>query len=228
MVDDASKAKAFMIGIAGLPASGKHTMAKRIVASLREAHGGAAVGYVSEEDYYRDQSDVPEDAWADVKFHHPDHIDHALLARHLRELKAGRPIRSPFFNWDTYRSVPSATPVPAAPVIIVEGIFLFYSREVMELLDYRVYMEPSLTLALPPPGSILLNSAKYAKRMPLRPEVDFDTFKKLVVHMTEKFVTPHSNCADMIVPGAPTQHVPQSIIEHKATKQILARREAHL
>ena len=75
------------IGIGGGTASGKTTVARRLVERLA-AH---AIALLDQDAYYRDLSDMPLEDRKSFNFDHPDAFDTDLLVKHLRELRAGRP-----------------------------------------------------------------------------------------------------------------------------------------
>src|SRR5215217_9387741 len=86
-----------VIGIAGGTASGKTTVARKV----REALADCRVAFIDQDSYYRDLKDLPIADRREVNFDHPDAFDTDLLVKHLRELKAGRPIQKPVYDFRT-------------------------------------------------------------------------------------------------------------------------------
>ena len=73
-----------IIGIAGGTGSGKTTVVHPIMNELPETE----VGIISQDSYYKDNSNLSFDERALINFDHPRAIDFDLLVNHLQELKA--------------------------------------------------------------------------------------------------------------------------------------------
>ena len=71
------------IGIAGGTASGKTTVARRLVERL----AGHPTALLDQDAYYRDLSDVPIEERAQFNFDHPDAFDIARMVEHIAALK---------------------------------------------------------------------------------------------------------------------------------------------
>src|SRR5207244_6441824 len=87
--------RALTIGIAGGTASGKTTVARRLVERL----AGHPIALLDQDAYYRDLSDMPLEERRGFNFDHPDAFDADLLVKHLQELKAGRPVEKPVYSF---------------------------------------------------------------------------------------------------------------------------------
>jgi uridine kinase len=74
-------------------------------------------------------------------FDHPDALDNALLISHLQELKAGRPIELPVYDFTTHSRTSRTLTVEPFPVILVEGILIFADEELRQLMDVRIYVD---------------------------------------------------------------------------------------
>jgi uridine kinase len=77
-----------IIGIAGGTGSGKTTVVHQIMNELPETE----VGIISQDSYYKDNSNLSFDERALINFDHPRAIDFDLLVQHLQELKAGNTV----------------------------------------------------------------------------------------------------------------------------------------
>jgi uridine kinase len=87
--------------------------------------------------YYRDQRGVPEEA---INVDVPEALDHALLVDQLRQLVAGGPVQMPIYDYATHARSPVRRTVTAAPVIVVEGLYVLYWPEVRKLLHTAVFL----------------------------------------------------------------------------------------
>jgi uridine kinase len=76
-----------------------------------------------------------------VNFDHPDAFDTELLVQHLRELRAGRPIQKPVYNFVTFTREPHTVPVEPADLILIEGILVLHIQPIRELLDVKIFVD---------------------------------------------------------------------------------------
>ena len=87
-----------IIGIAGGSGSGKTTLALR----LKERFGEDEVRLISHDSYYKRHDELPFEERCKLNYDHPDAFDNALLIYHLQELKAGRAIDCPVYDYSTH------------------------------------------------------------------------------------------------------------------------------
>ena len=87
-----------IIGIAGGTGSGKTTVVHQIMNELPETE----VGIISQDSYYKDNSNLSFDERALINFDHPRAIDFDLLVHHLQELKAGNNVDQPVYSFVTH------------------------------------------------------------------------------------------------------------------------------
>ena len=114
-----------IIGIAGGTGSGKTTVVRKIIQSLPEGE----VTVIPQDSYYRDNSHMPLENRLKLNFDEPAAIEFELLVKHLKELKAGRPVEQPIYSYLTCtRSIETITIEPR-DVIIVEGILILCDPE---------------------------------------------------------------------------------------------------
>ena len=126
-----------IIGIAGGSGSGKTTVVKRIMDSLTDKE----VAIISQDQYYRDNSDIPLEERQLVNFDHPDSIEFELLVSHLRQVKSGKTIQEPTYDYITSTRQPKTITVKPRHVVIVEGILLFTDPQVRELCNIKVFVD---------------------------------------------------------------------------------------
>ena len=84
-----------IIGIAGGSGSGKTTLACR----LKALFGEDEVRLISHDSYYKRHDELPFEERCKLNYDHPDAFDNALLIYHLQELKAGRAIDCPVYDY---------------------------------------------------------------------------------------------------------------------------------
>ena len=136
-----------IIGIAGGSGSGKTTIAQKVRASLAASLGGAApsaresVVIIEHDAYYRDREDLTYEERTHLNFDHPDSLETSLLVEHLKQLRTGRAIEVPIYDFKGHRRSTSTKRVGPLPVIIVEGILVFVDAELREQLDVKIYVD---------------------------------------------------------------------------------------
>ena len=178
-----------IIAITGGSGSGKSTLAQALAQAL--APGAAAV--VLEDWYYRDAAALPSFDPAAFDFDDVAARDHDLLAEHLTALKAGRAVQAPRYSLKTHGREPGGIEVPAAPVIVIEGIHLLASPTLIPLYDLKVFVDT--------PADI-----RFIRRL-LRDQIErdrtaqsvIDQYLKTVRPGHERFTEPGRALADFVV-----------------------------
>ncbi len=125
-----------IIGIAGGTGSGKSTFTNR----LKEAFGDD-VAVLYHDNYYRAQDDIPFEERKKVNYDHPDAFETELLLKQLKDLKAGKPIRCPVYDYTQHNRSDKTETVEPRRVILLEGILVLADEKLRNLLDIKVYVE---------------------------------------------------------------------------------------
>jgi uridine kinase len=129
--------KPLFIGIAGGTGSGKSTVAAKIVEGLPQS----SVGIIDHDSYYRDHSDLDPEARSRLNYDHPDSLDNDLLVAHLEELRAGRGVDVPNYDFKTHSRLKERRRLEPTRIIIVEGILVFVEERVRRLLDVKIFVD---------------------------------------------------------------------------------------
>lgn len=125
-----------IIGIAGGSGSGKTTFAYKIQNQLPNS----AVQILSMDSYYL--NDPPESIVTDgkVNFDHPGAFDWELLRNHLNELKSGREIECPIYDFKTNSRTKETVEISPSNVILFEGIFSLFDEVIRNILEIKVFL----------------------------------------------------------------------------------------
>jgi len=143
MVAPASPARPLVVGIAGGTGSGKTTVARKLAASMP----GACVT-IDHDAYYVDQSHLSADERAHLNYDHPASLESSLLAVHLRELRAGRGVDVPTYDFATHARRAETRRVEPARVIIVEGILVFTESALRDQMDIKIFVDTDADIRL--------------------------------------------------------------------------------
>src|ERR1043165_5705202 len=125
-----------VVGIAGGTGSGQTTVAQRLGRAMPP---GRCV-MIELDAYYRDQGHLPADERATINYDHPAALESALLADHLRQLRAGDAVDLPMYDFATHTRRRETRRVHPAPVIIVEGILVFSEAALREQMDIKIFV----------------------------------------------------------------------------------------
>jgi uridine kinase len=126
-----------VIGVAGGSGSGKTTVVRRIVESL----GPDQVTVLEHDRYYRDRNDLRLEERAALNYDHPDSLETDLLVRHVRDLKAGRHVEVPRYDFTRHARLEATEAIEPRKAIIVEGILIFNDVALRDLMDVKVFVD---------------------------------------------------------------------------------------
>lgn len=126
-----------IIGIAGGSGSGKTTVAY----SVREVCPDQTIEIIHHDSYYKDNSHLSLEERAQINYDHPKAFETMLLVDHLRELRAGRSIEMPQYDYATHSRLPETKTIEPADIIFVEGILVLESTKLREMMDIRLYVD---------------------------------------------------------------------------------------
>lgn len=132
-----------IIGIAGRSGSGKTTL----VHNLLDEYGSSNICLHTMDNYYlpRNQQVVDEDDY--LNFDLPDSFYRNRFVQHLNDLINYEEVRLKEYIFNNEREAKTIAIHPA-PVIIVEGLFVFHYEEVLNQLDHKVLVSISYEEAL--------------------------------------------------------------------------------
>ena len=138
--------KSFLIGIAGESASGKTTFVDNTVkACIKEKKEGIYT-VIRCDDYFKDTSKELIEAGSyealfrkGFSFDTPRVINLDLMKEHLIDLKKGKTILSPIYDFVTCVSSPNGEIKKPAKVILNEGLYVL-NKGLREIMDVKIYV----------------------------------------------------------------------------------------
>jgi uridine kinase len=137
--------KPFIIGIAGGSGSGKTFFLK----CFREHFTNDEVSLVSQDDYY---FPVAHNMTAEenklYNFDIPETIDREHFYSDITKLVNRETIFKKEYTFNNPNAVPKILEIKPAPILIVEGLFIFHFTEIAELLDLKIFIEADEDVAL--------------------------------------------------------------------------------
>ncbi len=129
--------KPLMIGIAGGSGSGKSTVTQELIDLI----GAEKVTLIQQDSYYKDQSHLPLEERMKTNYDNPLSFDEALLVDHLKDLKMGKTIQMPQYDYTVHNRKKDFIELKADKVIILEGILILAEESIRDLLDIKVFVD---------------------------------------------------------------------------------------
>ena len=126
-----------VIGICGGTGSGKTTLTER----LRTALSPRKVVVLEQDHYYKDLRNLPPRDRARRNYDHPDSVDMALMIENVRNLRAGRPINRPTYDFVHHQRETRLLRVRPRAAVIIEGILVFQNKALRDLMDIKVFVD---------------------------------------------------------------------------------------
>lgn len=199
-----------IVGIAGGSGAGKTTVARTIAERL----GKENVGYLSQDWYYRDHSNLTKEELERKNLDHPQAFDNELMISQLKSIKAGKPIDVPAYDFNAHARIEKAMILEPKAVTILEGILILAIEEVRSILDFKVFVDAD-------PDIRVLR--RLERDINERGSSFNDTIKRYlstVKPMHDAFVEPSKRYADIIVPRGGQNEIATNalvdLVEHYA------------
>ena len=179
-----------IIGVAGGSGSGKTTVARKIA----EAVTPASVAFIDMDAYYRNHVELTLEERRRLNWDHPDAFDFDLLSRQLGALASGEAVEKPIYNFVSHLRDEKTLTIPAADVVVIDGILLFVDERVRERCDVKVFVDTDADVRL------IRRIRRDMKRRGRPLEEILDQYLTSVQPMHLQFVEPSKRYADIIVP----------------------------
>lgn len=181
--------KPFIVGITGGSGSGK-TVFLRTVA---EAFSAKELCVISQDDYYYPRDKQLTDALGIKNFDLPTSFNHEEFARDVEQLLGGQTIERKEYVYNNALAKPKTLTFAPAPIIIVEGIFIFHFEDVRNLLDLKIFIDAKEELKV----IRRIKRDKVERNYPL--EDVLYRYEKHVSPAFDKYIAPYRPLADLIV-----------------------------
>ena len=129
--------KIYLVGIAGGSGSGKTTFATKVMKGINSAQSLL----LHMDSYYLNE--LPRDVHTNAgkpNFDHPNAFDWDLLRQHLLDLKEGKSIECPIYDFSTSGRTGEFETIGPCRVVLFEGIFALYDQQIRSMLDIKCYL----------------------------------------------------------------------------------------
>lgn len=198
-----------VIGIAGGTGSGKTTITREIVKRL-----GNNVTVLTHDSYYKARHDLSYEERTQLNYDHPNAFDNDMMAEAIAKLKNGEPVEIPVYDYTIYDRTENTMTLQPTPVILVEGILIYHSEELRDLMDIKLFVDTDADVR------ILRRIIRDVEERGRSLDSVVSQYLKTVKPMHEAFVEPSKKYADIIIPEGGENLV--------ALEMVINRIESHL
>lgn len=179
-----------IIGIAGGTGSGKTTVVRSILDSLPKEE----VAVIPQDCYYNDNKHIPLEERLKMNYDEPAAIEWPLLCEHLKNLKEGKSIDMPTYDFITCARLDKTIKVEPREVVVVEGILVLADKPLRDMMDVRVFVDAD------PDDRLIRVIHRDCIERGRTPQMVIDRYAETLKPMHELYIEPSKRYADLIVP----------------------------
>jgi uridine kinase len=179
-----------VIGICGGTGSGKTTITGRLIEALSER----CVLVLQQDHYYKDLPRLPLDERARQNFDHPDSLETSLLVEHVRQMRLGKAIERPIYDFTHHRREVRTLRLEPRPALIVEGILIFDNQALRALMDIKIFVDTDADLRF------IRRLSRDIRERGRTLESVVQQYLATVRPMHMEFIEPSKRYADVIIP----------------------------
>ena len=141
-------------------------------------------------------------------------MDTPLLIEHIKLLRAGKAIDRPTYDFTDYRRVPQVVRLEPRPATIIEGILIFDSKPLRELMDIKIFVDTDADLRF------IRRLVRDIEERGLTVESVIQQYRTTVRPMHMEFVEPSKRYADIIIPEGGQNEVGIDLVIQKVRSLI--------
>ncbi len=179
----------YLVGISGGSAAGKTFL----LAKLLNHFSTNDITLISQDNYYKKKQEQQICSDGGINFDHPDALYLDRFADDLKRLSVGENVEIDEYTFNNPQMPPRRIRYEPAPILLVEGLFVFHHPETAKQLDLRIFVDAD-------------EHIKLARRIQRDAEergypVDevLEMYRQFVVPMYRRFVEPYKFESDLIL-----------------------------
>lgn len=178
-----------VIGIAGGTGSGKSTLINKIKNEFNDD-----ITVISHDSYYKENSEMPFEQREKLNYDHPNSFDTDMMIEHIKQLKQWKSVWCPIYDFTIHNRIEERIALKPTKVVVVEGILIFENRDLLDLLDIKVFVDTDADVR------IIRRILRDVKERGRSLESVVAQYLTTVKPMHEQFVEPSKKNADLIIP----------------------------
>eukprot|EP01112_Ceratiomyxa_fruticulosa_P004668 TRINITY_DN1520_c0_g1_i1.p1 TRINITY_DN1520_c0_g1~~TRINITY_DN1520_c0_g1_i1.p1 ORF type:complete len:269 (+),score=61.07 TRINITY_DN1520_c0_g1_i1:495-1301(+) len=201
--------KPFIIGVTGGTASGKTTVCEAILKKLSDQR----VAIISQDSFYRSLNHDDLEQVHQYNFDHPDAFDWPAIADILKGIKENKRVEIPNYSFVTHTRLTETTPIYGVDVILFEGILAFYTSELRDQMDMKIFVDTDADTRLC--RRVVRDINERGRTL----EGVLKQYEKFVKPSFDDYILPTKKYADVIIPrGSDNLVAIDLIVQHVRTK----------
>ncbi len=198
-----------VIGIAGGSGSGKTTLMKNLIDKF-----GDVITVLSHDNYYKRHDELTYEERCQLNYDEPGAFDTSLMIYQLDQLRHGQAIDCPVYDFTVHNRSNDTIRIVPERVIIVEGILIFESEPLRQLMDIKIFVDADADVRLC--RRIKRDVNKRGRSL----ESVLTQYQQTVKPMHEKYVEPTKKYADLVVPEGGKNLVALELIEGRIPRHL--------
>lgn len=178
-----------IVGVSGSSGSGKTSICEQIKLQVVNK----TITVIPLDSFYKGISqDVNP---KDYNFDHPNAFDIEECIKVVQMLKMGKAIDIPIYDYVIHQRKSERKLIEPADIIIIEGIFVFYWKELRDLMDLKIYMMTDMDHCL------IRRTMRDIKERGRTVQQVFDQYIKYVKPAYKEFIKETRQYANIILPN---------------------------
>jgi len=181
--------KPYIIGIAGGSGSGKTSL----VNELKKSFSPEEICFISQDDYYHPRELQKKDKEGIENFDRPESINHQEMNRDIKKIIAGEVIERIEYLYNNKNATPRKLVFAPAPILIVEGIFVFHYKKIRKKLDMKIFVDAKENLKV----IRRISRDRVERGYPL--DDVLYRYQKHILPAFEKYILPYRDRSDIVI-----------------------------
>ena len=181
--------KPYVIGIAGSSGSGKTFFLNCFLKHFSPEE----VTLISQDDYYIPANTKTQEENKLYNFDLPTSIDRDAFYKDISDLFEGKTIYKEEYTFNNAAIKPKMLEIKPAPILIIEGLFIYHYTEVNQLIDHRIFLDANQEIAL---------ERRLRRDLIERGYFEDDVLYKWVNHVLpsyNEYLLPYKNTCDQVI-----------------------------
>ena len=201
-----------VIGIAGGTASGKSYITNQVIEQLQLHHTIIKIGL---DDYYKLQANKTYEERCLTNYDHPSAFDFYMLVQHIKELKSGKSILKPTYDYTIHNRSNITEKVSPADILVLEGLFTLQDTNLFKECDYTIYIDAVDDIRF------IRRLQRDMKERARSVESVIDQYLTTVKPMHDLYIAPSKNKADLVIDNSTNEKVDIEAIVSKIESILL-------
>lgn len=127
----------YIVGVTGGSASGKTSLLK----ALGQLFSKEEVCILSQDNYYKPAAEQTKDPQGHINFDLPTCLDLDAFHDDLLLLKSSKEVKRREYRFQHEEQLGDWIHFPPAPIVIIEGLFIFYRLDIKDHFDLKIFVE---------------------------------------------------------------------------------------